>query len=81
VRRREFIAGIGGSAVYPVAAWAQQGERMRRVGFLTYGFEALNRPSLQSFLRDYLEQRGWSEGRNLRLDFRFGNGVWPPKEL
>jgi putative tryptophan/tyrosine transport system substrate-binding protein len=74
MKRREFIAGLGGAVAWPLAARAQQGERVRRIGFLTYGFEALNRPSLQSFLRDYLEQRGWSQGRNLRLDFRFGDG-------
>jgi putative tryptophan/tyrosine transport system substrate-binding protein len=74
VRRREFIAGLGGAAaVWPLAARAQQGERVRRVGVLTYGFDTPNDPSFRS-LRDYLEQRGWSEGRNLRLDFRSGDG-------
>jgi ABC transporter substrate binding protein len=73
MKRREFIAGLGGAAVWPLTARAQQGERVRRVGVLTYGLETQER-SLRSILSDHLEQLGWSEGRNLRLDFRFGDG-------
>ena len=47
---------------------------MRRVGVLTHGSDTPNARSLSSILRDGLEQLGWSEGRNLRLDFRFGDG-------
>jgi putative tryptophan/tyrosine transport system substrate-binding protein len=77
MKRREFIAGLGGAAAWPLAARAQQGERMRRVAFLAYGgdtdigFGAL---SFRRLLRDNLEQLGWVEGRNLQLDFRFGDG-------
>jgi putative tryptophan/tyrosine transport system substrate-binding protein len=75
MRRREFIAGLGGAVAWPLAARAQQGERVRRVGFLTYGDETgFGRTSIRTLLRDGLEQLGWSEGRNLQLDFRFGNG-------
>ena len=75
IGRREFIAGIGGAAAWPVVARAQQGERVRRVGFLTYGPEtAAAGTSISTRLRDELEKLGWTEGRNLRLDFRFGNG-------
>jgi putative tryptophan/tyrosine transport system substrate-binding protein len=70
IRRREFFVGLGGAAVWPLAARAQQGERVRRVGFLTYGSEIV----WQKTLRDELEKLGWTEGRNLRLDSRFGNG-------
>jgi putative tryptophan/tyrosine transport system substrate-binding protein len=73
MKRRTFIAGLGGAAAWPAAARAQQGERVRRVGVLTYGLETQER-SLRSILSDHLEQLGWSEGRNLRLDFRFGDG-------
>jgi putative tryptophan/tyrosine transport system substrate-binding protein len=73
MKRREFIAGLGSAVAWPMAAQAQQGERVRRVGVLTYGFDTPNGPLFRS-LRDYLEQRGWSEGRNLRLDFRSGDG-------
>jgi putative ABC transport system substrate-binding protein len=34
MRRREFIAGLGGTVAWPVVAWAQQGERVRRIGIL-----------------------------------------------
>jgi putative tryptophan/tyrosine transport system substrate-binding protein len=73
MKRREFIAGLGGAVAWPVVARAQQDERMRRVGVLTSGFDTPNDPSFQRFLRE-LERLGWSEGRNLRLDLRFGNG-------
>jgi putative ABC transport system substrate-binding protein len=73
MRRREFIAGLGGAVAWPLTARAQQGERVRRVGVLTYGSETAV-PSIQRLLRDDLEQFGWMEGRNLQLDFRFGDG-------
>jgi putative tryptophan/tyrosine transport system substrate-binding protein len=74
MRRREFIAGLGGAAVWPLAARAQQGQQVRGVGVLTYGSDTPSSRSLSSILRADLEQLGWSEGRNLRLDFRFGDG-------
>jgi putative tryptophan/tyrosine transport system substrate-binding protein len=73
MKRRGFIAGLGSAAAWPLAARAQQGERVRRVGFLTYGSEAGGPPNPR-LLRDDLEHLGWKEGRNLRLDFRFGDG-------
>jgi putative tryptophan/tyrosine transport system substrate-binding protein len=74
MRRREFIAGLGGTVAWPLGALAQQGERVRRVGFLTHSFETGVGTLIRRALRDDLEQLGWSEGRILRLDFRFGNG-------
>src|SRR5215469_9140230 len=73
MRRREFIAGLGGAVAWPLAARAQQGERVRRVGFLSSGGDADFGP-IRKLMRDELEKLGWIEGRNLRLDFRFGNG-------
>jgi putative tryptophan/tyrosine transport system substrate-binding protein len=74
MRRREFIAGLGGAVAWSLVARAQQPERMRRIGFLTYADETdIGRP-IHKLLRDELEQLGWSEGRNLRLDLRFGRG-------
>jgi putative tryptophan/tyrosine transport system substrate-binding protein len=70
MKRREFIAGLGGAVAWPLAARAQQGERVRRVGFLTYDGSGF----FQKPLRDELEKLGWTEGHNLRLDSRFGNG-------
>jgi putative tryptophan/tyrosine transport system substrate-binding protein len=72
IGRREFIAGFG-SAACSLAAWAQEPERVRRVGVLM--FSAENDPVTRirlAALRDGLEAAGWTEGRNLRIDVRFG---------
>jgi putative ABC transport system substrate-binding protein len=72
MRRREFIAGVG-AAAWPLVARAQQGERVRRIGVLVFGTES--DPARQIFLatfRDGLRGLGWIEGRNLRIDIRFG---------
>jgi putative tryptophan/tyrosine transport system substrate-binding protein len=73
MRRREFIAWLGGAAVaWPLAARAQQSERMRRVGVLVGLAE--NDPEMKERiegLRQGLEKLGWAEGSNLRIDYRF----------
>jgi putative tryptophan/tyrosine transport system substrate-binding protein len=72
MKRRAFITLLGGAAAWPLAARAQQGERMRRVGVLIALPE--NDPELQKWiaaLRRGLEKLGWSEGRNIQLDYRF----------
>jgi putative tryptophan/tyrosine transport system substrate-binding protein len=74
MKRREFIAGLGGMVAWPVGARAQPQERVRRVGVLNYASDTPYVRSLLSILRGGLEKLGWTEGRNLRLDFRFGNG-------
>jgi hypothetical protein len=75
LRRREFITLLGGAvAAWPLAARAQQGERMRRIGLLTGGDEA--DPEYQArfaVLRQALQQLGWTEGYNIRFDFRWGS--------
>jgi putative tryptophan/tyrosine transport system substrate-binding protein len=74
MRRRDFIAGLGSAVAWPLAARAQQGERIRRVGVLTYSAEGdPDGAPIQRLLRDELEKLGWTEGRNLRLDWRFAN--------
>jgi putative ABC transport system substrate-binding protein len=70
LRRREFVALLGGAA-WPLAARAQ-GERMRRIGVLL-GSTAPDRPDVAGFLQA-LQQLGWSEGHNLRIDYRWGRG-------
>jgi putative ABC transport system substrate-binding protein len=73
MRRREFIAGLGVVAMLPLAAQAQQGGRVRRVGVLTYTAEAdPDGEPIRRLLGDELQKLGWTEGGNLRLDFRFG---------
>jgi putative ABC transport system substrate-binding protein len=71
MRRREFIAGLGSAAAWPVVARAQQGERMRRVGLLSVT-DGNGNPNLAFGLREQLAKLGWAEGRNLRLEVRFG---------
>jgi putative ABC transport system substrate-binding protein len=73
VRRRELITLLGGAAAWPFAARAQQPPQLRRVGILISGAEA--DPEMQArvaAIRQRLASLGWSEGRNLRIDLRFG---------
>ena len=75
MKRREFIAGLGGAVAWPLAARAQQGERMRRVGMLITGAD--NDPLILArvvAVREVLARFGWVEGRNLRTELRFGTG-------
>jgi len=75
IRRRDFIAGLGGAAAWPLAARAQQGERVRRVGYLTSADE--NDPVVKTNLSAFtqaLAGLGWTDGRNVRLDLRGGRG-------
>jgi putative tryptophan/tyrosine transport system substrate-binding protein len=73
MKRREFITPLGGAAVaWPLAARAQQGERVRRVGVLIP--QAADDPEMKARLAAFqqgLERLGWSEGRNVRIDYRF----------
>jgi putative ABC transport system substrate-binding protein len=73
MQRREFIAVLGGVATWPVAAWAQQGERMRRIGVLmpTGDDDAEGRARAAAFV-DGLREVGLTEGRNVKLDYRWG---------
>jgi putative ABC transport system substrate-binding protein len=72
LQRREFIAGFGGAAAWPLAARAQQNTRTRRVGVLMAFAEADSngQARFQAF-RQGLADLGWVEGRNLRLDVRW----------
>jgi putative ABC transport system substrate-binding protein len=76
MRRREFIALLGASAgAWPLAARAQQGERLRRIGFLTGADE--NDPVAKTYvsaLTQSLAGLGWTDGRNVRMDLRWGGG-------
>ena len=74
MNRRSFITLLGGAAAaWPLAVHAQQGERVRRVGLLTGVPDA--DPEAQARLaafRKALQQLGWNEGRNVRIDYRAG---------
>jgi putative tryptophan/tyrosine transport system substrate-binding protein len=72
MKRREFIGLVGGAATWPVVALAQQPEPMRRIGVLVGLAE--NDPEMKERLagfRQGLEKLGWSEGSNVRIDYRF----------
>ena len=76
MKRREFITFIGGAAAWPLAARAQQGERMRHIGWLTASL-ALNDPEIQVRNAKFVErlrELGWVEGNNVQIDFRSGAG-------
>ena len=77
MQRREFIVLLGGSAAatWPVAARAQQAERMRRIGVLSGLAE--NHPDTQALKAAFLQglqQLGWTDGRNVRIEYRWGAG-------
>jgi putative ABC transport system substrate-binding protein len=72
IRRRDFITLLGGAAAaWPIAARAQQSGQMRRIGILIAGVQDNQETSLTG-LRDSLAKLGWIEGRNLRIDLKFG---------
>src|SRR6476661_7045985 len=74
-KRREFFTLLGGAVAWPLAAGAQQQDRMRRIGVLMAHAE--NDPEGQAFVaafRETLQKLGWAEGRNLRIDIR-----WAPE--
>jgi putative tryptophan/tyrosine transport system substrate-binding protein len=72
MRRREFIAGIGGAAAWPLVARAQQGDRVRRIGVLlpATSDDAEYQARLGAFLQG-LALSGWNIGRNVRIDTRW----------
>jgi ABC-type uncharacterized transport system substrate-binding protein len=72
VNRRDFVTFLGATAAWSLAARAQQGERVRRIGVLTADTEddPQTKARLAAF-RQGLERLGWSEGRNVRIDYRF----------
>jgi putative tryptophan/tyrosine transport system substrate-binding protein len=75
MKRREFIAGLG-AAAWPLAAHAQQAERMRRIGLLIGGRDE-NDPVAKTIVSAFtqaLADLGLTDGRNVRIDLRWGGG-------
>jgi ABC-type uncharacterized transport system substrate-binding protein len=73
MKRREFIGLVGGAAAWPLAAQAQQTEQMRRIGLLMN--RVADDPEGQATVAAFqegLQQMGWSDGRNVRFDVRWG---------
>src|SRR5215475_10777627 len=75
MQRRQFIALIGSAATWPLAARAQQDQRVRRIGVLISFAkdtpEGLAR--IAAFVKE-LEQLGWTDGRNLQIEYRWDTG-------
>jgi putative tryptophan/tyrosine transport system substrate-binding protein len=72
MRRREFISLLGGAAAWPLAARAQQTERMPRIGVLMpYAENDPEAAPRVTALRNGLQQLGWTEGRNVRIEHRW----------
>jgi len=72
ILRRNFITLLGGAAAWPLAAWAQPGDRVRRIGVLVPGNE--NDPLYKALLSAFtqaLSDLNWTDGRNVRIDLRW----------
>jgi putative tryptophan/tyrosine transport system substrate-binding protein len=75
MRRREFIVLLGGATAWPLAASAQQRERLPRIGYLGLSSAAQGAyGGIDAFLAG-LSQLGYVEGRNIHVEFRFSDGV------
>jgi hypothetical protein len=83
MRRREFITLLGGiAAAWPPPTTAQQPERMRRIGLLwPYTDADPDSQSRIASLRQSLLDLGWTEGRNLRFDYRWGASADNPDRI
>lgn len=78
MRRREFLGLIGVTATWPMAAHAQEPGQQRRIGILTQGsIHDHPLPAFRAFLKT-LEEAGWEEGRNLKIEWRFSEGRAEP---
>jgi putative ABC transport system substrate-binding protein len=77
LRRREFIAALGGAAAWPLSAHAQRGDGVRRIGVLMAGDENDPEPKARlSAFTQALTGLGWTDGRNVRIDLRWtGDGI------
>jgi ABC-type uncharacterized transport system substrate-binding protein len=75
MRRRDFLCAIGSAAVWPLAAHAQQVGRMRRIGVLVNlgKDDPLGQARQKAFVQG-LQALGWTEGRNVQIDTRWGGG-------
>jgi putative tryptophan/tyrosine transport system substrate-binding protein len=74
VKRRDFISLIGGAAAWPLDGRAQQRDRIRRIGVLIPFTEDAETQALVVALRQRFQELGWTEGRNVQLDYRYTEG-------
>ena len=79
MHRRKFVTLLGGAAAaWPLASRAQQGEHVRRIGVLMSAAVESDQPAAVAAFVQMLQQLGWTEGRNVRIDIRWARG--DPKE-
>src|SRR5215468_10394653 len=86
MKRREFMSLLGVAATWPLAARAQQPDRVRRVGVLMGIADDLEGQARIAVFRQALQALGWTEGRNIQLIYRWSAGDvvqarWFAKEL
>src|SRR5215211_7834025 len=75
MRRRKFIGLLGGAAVWPLGARAQQPESMRRIGVLhSFAETDSEAQAWDAAFRQRLDELGWIDGHNIRIDYRWGAG-------
>ena len=75
MKRRDFITLLGGAAAWPLAARAQQPQRMRRIGVLmNLAADDPEAPARVAALAQGLQERGWRVGSNVRIDYRWAAG-------
>ena len=74
IARRKLLTALGGAAAWPLAARAQQDDRMRHLGIIMLTADDADGQARITALREGLEKLGWTEGRNLRMDTRWAAG-------
>src|SRR5215472_15490503 len=75
LHRRDFISCLGGAAAWPLAARAQPADQMRRIGVLTvFSKDDPEGQRRVAALLQKLQELGWTDGRNVRIEFRWGGG-------
>jgi hypothetical protein len=72
IRRRKFLATLGGAAVWPLAARAQQSGKLPTIRYLGQSTLAVESQRSPPFQR--LRELGWTEGRNVAIEYRWGEG-------
>src|SRR5215468_3246635 len=73
IRRRKFLATLGGAAAWPVAARAQQAGRLPVIGFLGAATPSAWEPWTAAFVQG-LRELGWNEGRNIAIEYHWAEG-------
>src|SRR5262245_54054005 len=74
MQRREFVTLLGGAVAWPLAARAQQRERMRRIGVITPGLADQDWQGRNAAFLQGLALLGWIDGRNVRIEYRWSEG-------